>query len=565
MYRDVANIEAMKERNLTSALMLHLPPLHIPPLDGLLTPSPLVSSLCRYRDICDPSWLQRDPGLFFGFWGKCFNDYRDAIPHYGYDILRRWRDERFHPHTPIGRRIRREMERLMGEQRERKRRKGAASEDWGAEGDVHMERDAGIVHPPSPPPVSTDVSKQTGEPLAVAVEGERAQAASSFNVGSDSEGGGYSASVHQMRQSVRLSSKSDEGVQEATVTSESFIGAIHSDHHPSSLDTAHLSPASPPIHPSRHSHPHATRPSPAAPSTTSVPSRAPSPAPSLPPALGPFFSLTSNVDAHFHRTGFDASQLYEIHGNSETWQCSQLCAFDTWTPPPHFRFTINPTTLTCTRISPPPLCDMPLPSDDDGEGEEEVVTVHRWTPSSSFLTNVPLCPLSHLARPSILMFNDETWIRNGEQEALYLLWMHAVLNVCEEDEGVGVVVLEVGCGLNVPTVRWRSESVWQMVQHRRKQPHSSPAPPQSDDSKEEEEEEEEEEEGEREGKGGGEAKLGRRGFIRVNVQESAMEVEGRSADCISVDLTGLMALQILDRLLEAKRPSRGSTHSRGAA
>lgn len=49
----------------------------------------------RYHDICRPEWLQRDPELFYGFWGTCYNDYRETQPHEGYDLLRRWRDARF--------------------------------------------------------------------------------------------------------------------------------------------------------------------------------------------------------------------------------------------------------------------------------------------------------------------------------------------------------------------------------------------------------------------------------------------------------------------------------------
>ncbi|CAE8626157.1 unnamed protein product, partial [Polarella glacialis] len=35
----------------------------------------------RYHDICRPEWLKHDPELFYGFWGTCYNDYRDTEPH----------------------------------------------------------------------------------------------------------------------------------------------------------------------------------------------------------------------------------------------------------------------------------------------------------------------------------------------------------------------------------------------------------------------------------------------------------------------------------------------------
>lgn len=43
-----------------------------------------------YRDICAPCWLRDDPGLFWGFWGQCYNDYRQTAPHEGYAIIDRW-------------------------------------------------------------------------------------------------------------------------------------------------------------------------------------------------------------------------------------------------------------------------------------------------------------------------------------------------------------------------------------------------------------------------------------------------------------------------------------------
>lgn len=64
VYADVANVNAYKERNL------------------------------EYHDICQPHWLHRDPGLFYGFWGQCFNDYRTTQPHRGYEILAKWRDDK---------------------------------------------------------------------------------------------------------------------------------------------------------------------------------------------------------------------------------------------------------------------------------------------------------------------------------------------------------------------------------------------------------------------------------------------------------------------------------------
>jgi len=46
----------------------------------------------KYHDICNPRWLGDEPELFWGFWGQCFNDYRNTAPHEGYQIISSWAD-----------------------------------------------------------------------------------------------------------------------------------------------------------------------------------------------------------------------------------------------------------------------------------------------------------------------------------------------------------------------------------------------------------------------------------------------------------------------------------------
>eukprot|EP01125_Pyxidicula_operculata_P016391 TRINITY_DN5628_c0_g1_i1.p1 TRINITY_DN5628_c0_g1~~TRINITY_DN5628_c0_g1_i1.p1 ORF type:complete len:267 (+),score=14.95 TRINITY_DN5628_c0_g1_i1:56-802(+) len=40
-----------------------------------------------YSDLCNPNWLTKDPSIFYGFWGKCYNDYVSSTPHKGYRSL----------------------------------------------------------------------------------------------------------------------------------------------------------------------------------------------------------------------------------------------------------------------------------------------------------------------------------------------------------------------------------------------------------------------------------------------------------------------------------------------
>ena len=34
-----------------------------------------------YMDLCDPKLVHHEPPLFWGFWGQCFNDYRQINKH----------------------------------------------------------------------------------------------------------------------------------------------------------------------------------------------------------------------------------------------------------------------------------------------------------------------------------------------------------------------------------------------------------------------------------------------------------------------------------------------------
>ena len=43
-----------------------------------------------YSDLCRPSMLETDPEIAYGFWGSCFNLYRDTTPHHGYSVVRKW-------------------------------------------------------------------------------------------------------------------------------------------------------------------------------------------------------------------------------------------------------------------------------------------------------------------------------------------------------------------------------------------------------------------------------------------------------------------------------------------
>ena len=65
VYKDVADVPAYHKRELT------------------------------YHALCNPGVLHEEPALFHGFWGGCFNDYREAALSPGYSLVAGWCDRRF--------------------------------------------------------------------------------------------------------------------------------------------------------------------------------------------------------------------------------------------------------------------------------------------------------------------------------------------------------------------------------------------------------------------------------------------------------------------------------------
>eukprot|EP00438_Fugacium_kawagutii_P019316 Skav202367 [mRNA] locus=scaffold1406:62331:62858:+ [translate_table: standard] len=88
--------------------------------------------------------------------------------------------------------------------------------------------------------------------------------------------------------------------------------------------------------------------------------------------------------------------------------------------------------------------------------------------SRSFATNHPVCPsCGGPARPAILMFGDYSWQDNDAQEERFETWTQQVSELAKQRSGtdspLNVVLLEVGAGGNVTTVRRRSEDILENV------------------------------------------------------------------------------------------------------
>ncbi|MFO0950480.1 MAG: Sir2 family NAD-dependent protein deacetylase [Isosphaeraceae bacterium] len=133
-----------------------------------------------------------------------------------------------------------------------------------------------------------------------------------------------------------------------------------------------------------------------------------------------WFVVTSNVDGHFQRAGFDPERIVEVHGAIDWLQCTAGCGI------------------------------APFPADP------YVVTVDETTMRAA--EPFPTCPnCRRLARPNILMFGDYDWVddRSDIQNARLADWLSTVRPDAK------LVVVELGAGTAVPTIRRASETLAQ--------------------------------------------------------------------------------------------------------
>ena len=134
----------------------------------------------------------------------------------------------------------------------------------------------------------------------------------------------------------------------------------------------------------------------------------------------PMFVFTSNVDGHFQKTGFEENQIMECHGSLMHFQCIEECGQPIWPSSPDLFIPINSDNL---------LAKEPLPS-------------------------CPQC--GSLARPNILMFSDFAWnnTRTYAQRERFEKWIDKFKNK-------NLLIIELGAGTNIPTVRLTCEEVYQ--------------------------------------------------------------------------------------------------------
>lgn len=127
------------------------------------------------------------------------------------------------------------------------------------------------------------------------------------------------------------------------------------------------------------------------------------------------FVFTSNVDGQFQKAGFDAQRIVEYHGSIHHLQCMDACAGAIWAAS---NLLPEIDAATCTMVS-----------------------------------DLPRCPdCGQLARPNILMFNDSDWVetRMHLQYERFQAWLATVQRL---------VVIEIGAGVDIPSVRRIGESL----------------------------------------------------------------------------------------------------------
>lgn len=127
------------------------------------------------------------------------------------------------------------------------------------------------------------------------------------------------------------------------------------------------------------------------------------------------FVFTSNVDGQFQQAGYDENEICEVHGSIHHLQCVDGCN------------------------------DEISPADD--------LTPDVDTKTCRLLSSLPHCPCcNNLLRPNILMFGDGDWLsrRSDAQHRRLETWLQSVSSP---------VIIEIGAGNHVPTVRWFSETL----------------------------------------------------------------------------------------------------------
>ncbi|MBM73876.1 MAG: NAD-dependent deacetylase [Proteobacteria bacterium] len=132
-----------------------------------------------------------------------------------------------------------------------------------------------------------------------------------------------------------------------------------------------------------------------------------------------FFIFTSNVDGQFQKSGFDPDRIVECHGSIHWMQHTDGKGDEIW------------------------------------DGSDVLISVDRDTLRAyGDLPNRN----GKIIRPNILMFGDWSWLsgRSDQQSVLFSSWLQDKLEQGSSNLE-GMVVIEMGAGTSIPTVRRQGE------------------------------------------------------------------------------------------------------------
>lgn len=125
------------------------------------------------------------------------------------------------------------------------------------------------------------------------------------------------------------------------------------------------------------------------------------------------FVITSNVDGQFQKAGYPEESILEVHGSIHWLQCTTPCSRRIW------------------------------PNREEIPVDQETMRARA----------IPRCiSCGTVSRPNILMFGDYGWLseRTSGQEGRFERFR-------EEFHGRRTVVIELGAGRAIPTIRYTSE------------------------------------------------------------------------------------------------------------
>ena len=204
-------------------------------------------------------------------------------------------------------------------------------------------------------------------------------------------------------------------------------------------------------------------------------------------ARGNCYVYTSNVDGHFRRFPTLGRQLCEIHGCVEEWMCGSSMGFmcdeaaidvsDLSREMTEVRSRggafaeHNERLIQQQQQQQQQEGDVPWRAEcaawrtrlNDKTIREIIAKCNLSKFENSGSVSSPVCPLCESPiRPQVLMFADSDPVlleRLGEEAECYQEWEDAMEDAVSGDETLSLVVLEIGCGERVPSVRLECEAV----------------------------------------------------------------------------------------------------------